>query len=226
MLQGTTGLRGFSCHLPEDEESCEQPLDTAVWSVHTQGLICIEATFFWKFLKALTCAAFKCSFACLCFVWELAVSCCNWSLFDYQAIALCFSLGQDKEKPGRENKNGEEATKYIWAEGLRLTLLRDVFIFFFFFSQCSFNLCFVVMPLLSVVFHTDKRKTSLEVIEWEVWNWSAIPWKQGYFEKCACPLPVTGSTGVEMAVVSVACQLPSSYWAKLLTSSKLHQAKT
>lgn len=139
-------------------------------------------------------------------------------------LSCTFHWAKIRKNQGERTRMGEEATNYIWVEGLRFTWLRDVFIYFF-FSQCSFNLCFVVMLLLSVIFHTDKRKTSLEVIEWEVWNWSAIPWKQGYFEKCACPLPVTGSTGVEMAVVSVAYQLPSSYWAKLFTSSKLHQAQ-
>jgi len=32
-------------------------------------------------------------------------------------------------------------------------------------------------------------------------------------EKCACPLPITAGTGVGMAVVRVAYDLPSSYQA-------------
>lgn len=38
----------------------------------------------------LSWSAIKCSFALLPIVWELAISCSNWSLFDYRAVVLCF----------------------------------------------------------------------------------------------------------------------------------------
>jgi len=74
------------------------------------------------FETGLTWAALKCSCACLCFVWELAVSCCNWSLSDYQAIALYSVLGKDKEKQDERPRVGEGATNYMW-DGLWFTWL-------------------------------------------------------------------------------------------------------
>lgn len=91
-----------------------------------------------SFETLLIWAAVKCSFACLCFVWGLAVSCCNWSLFDYQAIVLSSLLGQDKENQGERQRTGEGANKLHMGRTMVHKAVR--ILFYFIFSQCSSNL--------------------------------------------------------------------------------------
>lgn len=92
-MQGASGLKELG-PLSSMECFCEQPLD---YLLSHQPLGRAEPADVPSH-TALSWAAIKCSFTLLPIVWELAISCSDWSLFDYRADVLCCLLSQDKEK--------------------------------------------------------------------------------------------------------------------------------
>lgn len=150
----------LGCHLHEDKECfCEQALGMAVWFAISKGwFILIHLSF----ETALTWAALKYSLACLCFGnWlYLAVSGACLATKPLHCT-LCWAEIRKRRVRDQEWRKGPQITygKDCGSHGCEMIII--------YYCQCSSNLCFVVMFLLSVIFHTDKRKTPLEVMKWE-----------------------------------------------------------